>query len=130
MGTTSTNATLVLMASIIPLATITSTTGYAQVPTQITAAAPEVKAILDATHALCVEHGVSQCMTVDYQSANLVAMHGESLLPSGSTFYPNFDLWEAVDKLQTTLGFRFNSMATSGVGTEANPTTLHVVLSK
>jgi hypothetical protein len=69
-------------------------------------------------------------MTVDYQSANLVALHGESLLPGGSTFYSNFYLWEIVDKLLTTLGFRINSMAASGVGTEANPTVLHVVLSK
>jgi hypothetical protein len=130
MRTTSTTPALILMVSIIPLATIWATTVYAQVPTQTTATAPEVKAILDATQALCIEEGVRQCMTVDYQSANLVALHGESLLPSGPNFYSNFYLWETVDKLQTTLGFRINSMAPSGVGTEANPTILYVVLSK
>lgn len=137
MRTTSTTAALILMVSIAPLATITTitTTVYAQVPTQTTAIAPEVKAILDATHALCVhalcvQEGVRQCMTIDYQSANLVALQGESLLPNGPTFYSNLYLWETVDKLQTTLGFRINSMAVSGVGTEANPTILHAVLSK
>jgi hypothetical protein len=69
-------------------------------------------------------------MTVDYQSANLVVLHGEYLLPSGPGFYANFFLWEAVDKLQTTLGFRVVSMAVSGVGTESNPAVIHVVLSK
>jgi hypothetical protein len=69
-------------------------------------------------------------MTIDYQSANLVALHGEFLLPSGPTFYSNFYLWETVDKLQTTLGFRINSMAVSGMGTDVNPTILYVVLSK
>jgi hypothetical protein len=49
MRITSTTATLILMVSIIPLASITATTTiYAQVPTQTTATVPEVKAIIDA----------------------------------------------------------------------------------
>lgn len=42
----------------------------------------------------------------------------------------NSDLWRARDMLQNQYGFKMDQVITSGIGTEANPTKVYVVMTK
>jgi len=42
----------------------------------------------------------------------------------------NSDLWQARDLLKNQYGFKMDQVITSGIGTEANPTKVYVVMTK
>jgi hypothetical protein len=65
-------------------------------------------------------------VTVIYESANTIVLEGE-LITSGLF---NTDLYDAMDLLKTQYGFSLAQIVTSGVGSEANPTVLYIIMTK
>jgi len=61
-----------------------------------------------------------------YESPKKIILGGY-LIEAGNF---NSDLWQARDLLKNQYGFKMDQVITSGIGTEANPTKVYVVMTK
>jgi hypothetical protein len=67
-------------------------------------------------------------ITVEYEDSSNVVIRADedSLLLANGTLAP---FWEAIDKAQGH-GFKLDDIATSGMGSQANPTRFYAIMSK
>jgi hypothetical protein len=62
---------------------------------------------------------------VEYESPTTVLISGDLI-----TWTFNVDLWKAMDLLKNSYGFKIQEVMTSGVGSQGNPTTVYVLMTK
>jgi hypothetical protein len=106
-----------------------STTTTSEIP--LTAPAQQI--IADAQTACSREVGTgapSLCVSVVHESPNTVVLYGQLLVFEGTTGYvDNPFIWRAVDGFRGQ-GYTLTSTVLSGQGSQGNPHSWYIVLSK
>jgi len=69
-----------------------------------------------------------QSVMVRYESPNTILINGPLINEFDRKF--NQDVWEAMDMLKNQYGFKLQNVVTSGVGSEGNPTSVYILLTK
>jgi hypothetical protein len=74
-----------------------------------------------------------QDVVVDYESPTTVLISGDLFTRSAepnTAYIFNSYLWQAMDMLKNQYGFKVQQVMTSGVGSEGNPTTVYILMTK
>lgn len=73
--------------------------------------------------------GGYQTVYVKYESPTTILIWGD-LIKLNFDISPNTDLWKAMDMLKNQYGFKLQEIITNGEGTEANPTSVYILMTK
>jgi hypothetical protein len=69
-----------------------------------------------------------QDVQVRYESPKTILINGELINEWDRTF--NSNLWQAMEMLTNQYGFKLQHVMTSGVGSEGNPTSVYILMTK
>lgn len=67
-------------------------------------------------------------VSVKYESPTTLLISGDLITRSELAF--NSYIWDAMDMLKNQYGFKVQNVMTSGVGSEGNPTTVYILMTK
>jgi hypothetical protein len=73
-----------------------------------------------------VPHEIFQDVTVRYESPTTILINGNLILGNGF----NSRLWDAMDMLKSQYGFKLQQVMTSGEGSNQNPTSVYILMTK